>query len=136
MPDDAAVLGARPAGAGRRVASWRTVRWRTGDALATPDGVYALRPRPLLVHGPRTGPDDPASADASPGRPSAGHLTTAVVPAVASLALAAAFRQPLYALRPRRTARAPRPRARRGTPTPHGPRRRRRSGGRREAIAG
>ncbi|MDF9875345.1 FtsK/SpoIIIE domain-containing protein [Cellulosimicrobium cellulans] len=98
VPDDAGVLVARPAGAGRRVASWRTVRWRTGDALATPDGVYALRPRPLLVHGPRTGPDDPAPVDASPGRPSASHLATAAVPAVASLALAMAFRQPLYAL--------------------------------------
>ncbi|MFD4993404.1 FtsK/SpoIIIE domain-containing protein [Cellulosimicrobium cellulans] len=98
VPDDAAVLVARPARAGRRVASWRTVRWRTGDALATPHGVYALRPRPVLVHGPRTGPVDPASVDASPGRPSAAHLATAAVPAVASLALAVTFRQPLYAL--------------------------------------
>lgn len=98
VPDDAAVLVARPARAGRRVASWRTVRWRTGDALATPHGVYALRPRPVLVHGPRTGPVDPGSADASPGRPSAGHLATAAVPAVASLTLAVTFRQPLYAL--------------------------------------
>ncbi|KZM79276.1 FtsK/SpoIIIE domain-containing protein, partial [Cellulosimicrobium sp. I38E] len=98
VPDDAAVLVARPAGAGRRLPSWRTVRWRTGDALATPHGVYALRPRPALVHGPRTGPVDPATVDASPGRPSAGHLATAVVPAVASLALAVTFRQPLYAL--------------------------------------
>ncbi|WP_426309324.1 FtsK/SpoIIIE domain-containing protein [Cellulosimicrobium sp. E-16] len=98
VPDDAAVLVARPARAGRRVASWRTVRWRTGDALATPYGVYALRPRPVLVHGPRTGPVDPASVDAPPGRPSPGHLATAAVPAVASLALAVTFRQPLYAL--------------------------------------
>jgi S-DNA-T family DNA segregation ATPase FtsK/SpoIIIE len=98
VPDDAAVLAARPARAGRRVASWRTVRWRTGDALATPHGVYALRPRPVLVHGPRTGPVVPASVDASSGRPNAGHLATAAVPAVASLTLAVAFRQPLYAL--------------------------------------
>ncbi|MBN0040933.1 hypothetical protein JN535_12230 [Cellulosimicrobium cellulans] len=98
VPDDAAVLVARPARAGRRVASWRTVRWRAGDALVTPHGAYALRPRPVLVHGPRTGPVGPASVDASPGRPSTGHLATAAVPAVASLTLAVTFRQPLYAL--------------------------------------
>ncbi|MFB8228975.1 FtsK/SpoIIIE domain-containing protein [Cellulosimicrobium sp. NPDC055967] len=98
VPDDAAVLVARPARAGRRVASWRAVRWRAGDALATPRGVYALRPRPVLVHGPRTGPADPSSVDAERGRPSAGLLATAAAPAVASLALAVTFRQPLYAL--------------------------------------
>ncbi|WP_264029983.1 FtsK/SpoIIIE domain-containing protein [Cellulosimicrobium sp. SH8] len=98
VPDDAAVLVARPARAGRRVASWRAVRWRAGDALVTPQGVYALRPRPVLVHGPRTGPAGPSSVDAAPGRPSAGFLATAAAPAVASLALAVTFRQPLYAL--------------------------------------
>ncbi|MBM7820897.1 S-DNA-T family DNA segregation ATPase FtsK/SpoIIIE [Cellulosimicrobium cellulans] len=98
VPDDAAVLVARPARAGRRVASWRAVRWRAGDALVTPQGVYALRPRPVLVHGPRTGPADPSSVDAAPGRPSTGLLATAAAPAVASLALAVTFRQPLYAL--------------------------------------
>ncbi|MGN7704496.1 FtsK/SpoIIIE domain-containing protein [Cellulosimicrobium sp. 22601] len=98
VPDDAAVLLARPARAGRRVPSWRGVRWREGDALVTRRGAYALRPRPDLVHGPRTGPADPAARDTSPGRPSGSHLAAAAAPAVASLTLAVAFRQPLYAL--------------------------------------
>lgn len=98
VPDDAAVLSARPARAGRRLAGWRAARWREGEALVSRRGVYALRPRPDLVHGPRTGPVDPASQDESPGRPSTGHLATAAAPVVASLALAVTFRQPLYAL--------------------------------------
>ncbi|MFI2705154.1 FtsK/SpoIIIE domain-containing protein [Cellulosimicrobium composti] len=98
VPDDAGTLLARSVRAGRVVPRWRTTAWRPGHALAAPRGVYALRPRPGLAHGPRTGPALPTTGGTSPGRPGAAHLTTALAPVAASLALAAAFRQPLYAL--------------------------------------
>ncbi|QJW36073.1 FtsK/SpoIIIE domain-containing protein [Cellulosimicrobium protaetiae] len=98
VPDDADVPVARAARAGRTVARWRRTVWRPGQVLVTPHGAYALRPRPLLAHGPRTGPTAPTSRRDDPGRPSAAHLATALTPAVASLALAVTFRQPLYAL--------------------------------------
>lgn len=83
---------------GRRVAWWRPVRWRAGRALVSRDAVHALRPRPVLEHGPRTGRPDPAAGGDGPGRPWTAHLATALTPAIASLALAVTFRQPLYAL--------------------------------------
>jgi DNA segregation ATPase FtsK/SpoIIIE, S-DNA-T family len=98
VPDDAALLRARPARAGRRVRSWRAVRWRDGRALVTPDGAYALRARPALVHGPRTGPAVAPGRPADPGRLGTTQLATALVPAVASIGLAVALRQPLLAL--------------------------------------
>lgn len=98
VPDDAALLHARPARAGRRVGSWRAVRWRDGRALVTSDGTYALRARPALVHGPRTGPAVAPGRPADPGRLGTTQLATALVPAVASIGLAVALRQPLLAL--------------------------------------
>ncbi len=98
VPDDAALLRARPARAGRRVGSWRAVRWRDGRALVTPDGAYALRARPALVHGPRSGPAVGPDRPVEAGRLGTAQLATALVPAVASIGLAVALRQPLLAL--------------------------------------
>ncbi|MGW9418951.1 FtsK/SpoIIIE domain-containing protein [Cellulosimicrobium funkei] len=98
VPDDAAVLRTRPARAGRRVGSWRAVRWRVGRALVTPDGAYALRARPALVHGPRSGPAVGPDRPTEAGRLGTAQLATALVPAVASVGLAVALRQPLLAL--------------------------------------
>ncbi|MFD6029473.1 FtsK/SpoIIIE domain-containing protein [Cellulosimicrobium funkei] len=98
VPDDAALLRARPARAGRRVGSWRAVRWRDGRALVTPDGAYALRARPALVHGPRSGPAVGPDRPVEAGRLGTAQLATALVPAVASVGLAVALRQPLLAL--------------------------------------
>ncbi|MET7135718.1 hypothetical protein MT994_16585 [Cellulosimicrobium sp. MI9406] len=98
VPDDAALLRARPARAGRRVGSWRAVRWRVGRALVTPDGAYALRARPALVHGPRSGPAVGPDRPVEAGRLGTAPLATALVPAVASVGLAVALRQPLLAL--------------------------------------
>ncbi|MEV8179281.1 FtsK/SpoIIIE domain-containing protein [Cellulosimicrobium funkei] len=98
VPDDAALLRARPARAGRRVGSWRAVRWRDGRALVTPDGAYALRARPALVHGPRSGPAVGPDRPVEAGRLGTAQLATALVPAVASIGLAVVLRQPLLAL--------------------------------------
>ena len=98
VPDDAALLRARPARAGRRVGAWRAVRWRDGRALVTPDGAYALRARPALVHGPRSGPAVGPDRPVEAGRLGTPQLATALVPAVASIGLAVALRQPLLAL--------------------------------------
>lgn len=98
VPDDAALLRARPARAGRRVGSWRAVLWREGRALVTPDGAYALRARPALVHGPRSGPAVGPDRPVEDGRLGTAQLATALVPAVASVGLAVALRQPLLAL--------------------------------------
>ncbi|MCR1983698.1 FtsK/SpoIIIE domain-containing protein, partial [Cellulosimicrobium cellulans] len=78
--------------------SWRAVRWRDRRALVTPDGAYALRARPALVHGPRTGPAVAPDRPAEPARLGTTQLATALVPAVASIGLAVALRQPLLAL--------------------------------------
>nr|WP_241744489.1 FtsK/SpoIIIE domain-containing protein [Cellulosimicrobium arenosum] len=90
----------RRAGSRRRprriVAPW-PVSWRAGVELSCGVTTYALRPRPPLGTGdgrdPR--PDDRAPAQ---GRGLAAALPMVLVPAVASVALAVALGNPLYAL--------------------------------------
>ncbi|WP_435736739.1 FtsK/SpoIIIE domain-containing protein [Cellulosimicrobium sp. PMB13] len=103
---DAVQVG--PAGAGtvgsgrrRRLSPRRAARWRDGYVVVHGSSTYALRSRPRLEHAPRVPSSDASAAtppNPEPSRRWSTHLTTALTPAVASIALAVTFRQPLYAL--------------------------------------
>lgn len=100
---DPARPAARGSGRRRRLSPRWAARWREGHVVVHGSTTYALRPRPRLEHASRVPPSDAVAVAGPTAGPEASrrwstHLATALTPAVASLALAVTFRQPLYAL--------------------------------------
>ncbi|WP_265521787.1 FtsK/SpoIIIE domain-containing protein [Oerskovia flava] len=78
---------------------WRT--WRVGTSLLLDGEVYSLRARPDLAavsFAGRTVPRVPDEGAASHRTPLGATLAMALTPAVASVAMAAVYRQPLFLL--------------------------------------